>query len=59
MAEKITLKQMAELLHIGMTTAYLLKKQPGFPVVKVGRKYLVDSEKLEKWLENANEIQSC
>ena len=31
MAEKITLKQMAELLHIGMTSAYLLKKQPGFP----------------------------
>ena len=59
MEKKITIQQMAKNLHIGLTKAYQLKKQPGFPVVKIGRKYLVDSEKLEQWLENANEIQSC
>ena len=57
--KKITIQQMAKNLHIGLTKAYQLIKQPGFPVVKIGRKYLVDSEKLEKWLKNANEIQSC
>ena len=57
MAEKITIRQMAERLHIGMSKAYQLKNQPGFPLVKIGRRYLIDTEKLEKWLENANEIQ--
>ncbi len=35
---------------IGRNKALALMKTDGFPVLKIGRTYYVDSEKLEEWI---------
>lgn len=52
MDEKImTVMEMAARLKICRNTAYLLAAKPEFyPSFKIGRKILVDSDQLEKWI---------
>ena len=49
--EYLTIKDVQQLFHIGHNTAYSLFHTKGFPYVRVGRKYLVEKEKLYKFLE--------
>lgn len=38
-------------LHIGKNTAYKLVKQPDFPKIQIGKKYLIPEDMLGKYLE--------
>lgn len=40
-----------EILHIKRSTAYKLMGSKGFPSIKIGRKYIVRAEDLEKFLD--------
>lgn len=48
-----TVKETANILNIGMNKAYELIEQKQIPVVRVGRKFLVPKQALEKWLLNS------
>ncbi|MBR3015538.1 MAG: helix-turn-helix domain-containing protein [Clostridia bacterium] len=41
---------MADLLGISMPKAYELTHQPGFPVIRVGRKALINKDMLLTWM---------
>ncbi len=45
-----TVKETADVLKIGLNKAYELIEQNQIPVVKVGRKFLIPKQALEKWL---------
>lgn len=53
--EKMTVKEMADYLRIGMTSAYNLIRQKNFPAVKIGGKYLIDNELLDLWIKEQKE----
>ncbi|WP_018086875.1 helix-turn-helix domain-containing protein [Desulfurispora thermophila] len=44
-------RELARLLGIGEAAAYTMARQPGFPVLKVGRQYRISREGLQRWLE--------
>ena len=46
----LTVKQLAHELNMSMPTAYDLVKEDGFPSIRRGRKYLVNREALQAWL---------
>ena len=49
--QTMTVKEMAEALSIGSVTAYQLVNSEGFyPAFRIGRKILVNREKLQEWL---------
>ena len=50
--EKLTysVKEMAEVLGIGVNKAYELKFIEGFPFIKLGTKKIIPKAALEKWL---------
>ena len=48
----ITIKEMSAILGIGRNTAYEAVKKGEIPSVKVGRRILVPSKALDKWLES-------
>jgi len=49
----ITIKEMSAILGIGRNTAYEAVKKGEIPSVKVGRRILVPSKALDKWLESS------
>ena len=50
-AQTLTVKGLAETLNIGIVTAYQLVNSEGFfPAFRIGRKILVNREKLQEWL---------
>ena len=51
--EKRTLnvKQLAEVLGVGETKARQLCRTKGFPVLKVGNRYLIPIAQLDSWIE--------
>ena len=51
----ISVPELARYLSIGRCKAYDLAKQPDFPSIKIGQKILIDTELLEKWLQNKAE----
>ena len=52
--EKKTLnvKELAQVLGVGQTKARELCKTKGFPVIKLGNKYLVPIARLDEWINN-------
>ena len=48
----ITIKEMSTILGIGRNTAYEAVKKGEIPSVKVGRRILVPSKALDRWLES-------
>lgn len=54
-----TVKELIEEMNISKNTAYKLIHTNGFPCVRIGSKYLIDKDGLEKWIKrNTNrEIQ--
>ena len=50
--ETITVIETAKRLGIGRNTAYEAVKRAEIPSVKVGRRILVPSKALDKWLES-------
>ncbi|NLD46148.1 MAG: helix-turn-helix domain-containing protein [Clostridiaceae bacterium] len=49
-----TVNETAQILNIGMNKAYELIQQKQIPNVRVGRKFLIPKEALEKWLANSS-----
>lgn len=48
----LTVIEMADYLHIGRNTAYDLVHSKGFyPAFKIGRKILVNLDKLKQWID--------
>ena len=46
-----TLDEMTKVLGISKNTAYQLCAIEGFPVVRVGKKYLITVDGLQEWLK--------
>ncbi len=51
----LTVRELSEMLGIGLTTAYDLIKQKQFHTIKVGRKILIPKTTVQKWLEGDDE----
>lgn len=47
----LNVKDLQELLKIGRDTAYALMHAKGFPSIKIGGRYYVAREALDKWLD--------
>lgn len=48
----LTVEELAAVLGISRSCAYKLIREPGFPVVYIGRRALIPRKSLEKWLED-------
>ena len=48
--ENFTVREMASYLRIGTTKAYQMLKEPGFPVVRFGKLYVIPRAELDKWV---------
>ena len=46
----ITTKELAERLRIGRDKAYSLMKNPSFPSIQLGNRYIVTEQALIEWL---------
>ena len=46
----LTIQQVADILGIGQTKAYALRRE-GLPVIRVGRALRVSSTRLQEWIE--------
>lgn len=49
----INVKELAQLLGIGVNAAYDLIHVQGFPVIKTGKRYIIPLSALNKWLDEA------
>lgn len=52
MTNYLTIKDLQEKLHIGRNMAYSLAHTPGFPMVKIGQRYVISEEKLDEFLSH-------
>lgn len=48
----ISVTELAELLGIGTNQAYELCKTPGFPAIRIGRRYKIPRQGLDEWLRD-------
>lgn len=55
----LTIKDLSKMFHIGINKAYSMVQIPGFPFIKLGKQYLIPSDKLDKWINQniGNEIE--
>ena len=52
MSKTLTVREMMDRLRVSKNTAYTLAKKSDFyPAYKIGKKILIDSDLLEKWIE--------
>ena len=48
----LTIRQFMDYMNIGRTKAYELVHDPAFyPAFRIGRKILINKEKLDKWID--------
>lgn len=47
------IKDIQNILKIGRDSTYKLIKLPTFPVIRIGKKYLIPKTQFEKWVENS------
>ncbi len=47
----LTVKEVQAIFGCGKRQAYELMRVSGFPVIKLGGKYLVSAKALEKWIQ--------
>lgn len=50
--------ELQEKTGLSRTTVYRLSREPGFPAYYVGRRLIVDGERLSRWLEERQERQA-
>ena len=46
----VTVDDLCDLLRVSRPTAYSLVHKDGFPVIRVGRRFLIPRAGLERWL---------
>lgn len=51
----LTVKELQTELGIARTTAYELVNSKGFPSFRIGKKILVNVERLNEWMQNGGE----
>ena len=49
-----TVNEIAELLGIGMTTAYVLVKENNFKIVRIGSSIRISKKSFDEWLDTQN-----
>ena len=47
----LTVKEVQGILNCGKRQAYELMHIPGFPAMKLGRKYFISAKALDRWLQ--------
>lgn len=47
----ITLEETREILGVGINRIYMLAKTPGFPSIKIGKKYYVNKNAIQHWID--------
>ena len=47
----LTVPQTAQLAQMGRAAMYALCRVPGFPVVKIGKKFLIPRDAFLRWME--------
>ena len=47
----LTVKDLQSRFQIGRDAAYSLVHSPGFPVLKIGKRYFIPEKKLGEWVE--------
>ena len=52
MEKYLTVKEVAEILRMGKTTAYELVNKPGFPKIRIGRCIRVPETALKQYLSS-------
>ena len=52
----LTIDELKRELHIGNSTAYRLCKIKSFPSINISGRWLIDSDRLAKWLENLQKL---
>lgn len=45
-------KDIQRILKIGKNNVYELFKLPNFPVIRIGKKYLIPKNEFEEWISN-------
>jgi excisionase family DNA binding protein len=55
MLELLTVKELAEILRIGRSSAYELCRQNEFPVVRIGKNIRISKGALFEWIERESE----
>lgn len=53
----LTVKQAAELLQLSEDLVYNLVHRQDFPSFRIGRKILIDRQRLETWVSQQNEME--
>lgn len=48
-----TIKDIQNYLGIGKNNAYKLLKTPSFPVIKIGKKYVIPKDLFEEWVRKS------
>lgn len=48
----MNVKEFAEVYGIGINNAYTIVNAEGFPKIKLGRKIVIISSKIDEWIEN-------
>ena len=48
----ISVQELSEQLGISLPMAYELVKRPGFPVIRMGTRFLIPVEEFKKWLSS-------
>lgn len=51
----LTVRELSEMLGIGLTTTYELVRKKEFHTIKVGRRILIPKVTVKKWLEGGEE----
>ena len=52
--EVLTTKDLSIALKLGRDSAYALMSSRNFPSYKIGKRYFITSEALNKWLKNVD-----
>ena len=47
----LTVEDLQRELHISRNTAYELTERKGFPVIRIGKRKLINRAKLQEWLD--------
>ena len=48
----LSVKDVRQIFGYGLRQAYEMVRAPGFPRVKVGRKYYISAQALKKWMDD-------
>ena len=54
------IEQISRSVPIGNGKLYALVKEPGFPAIKIGKRYYVMADKVNEWMESRlNREENC